>query len=136
MRVHLDSAPLARAAAVVGLRGDVLDAGDFQAGGLERAGRRLAARARALDEDLDLLQALFDALARRGVRGDLSGERRRLAGALEAGAAGGLPRDHVALTIGQGHDRVVETRLDVGLADRDAFLLLSAGASRGRRGRV
>src|SRR4051812_5119010 len=92
-----DSAPLAGAAAVVGLRGDVLDAGDFQTGGLERADRGLAARARALDEDLDLLQALLDALAGSGVGGHLRGEGRRLAGALEAGAAGGLPGDDVPL---------------------------------------
>src|SRR4051794_17313548 len=133
MRVHLDSAPLARAAAVVGLRGDVLDAGDFQAGGLERADRRLAARARALDEDLDLLQALLDALAGGGVGGDLSGERRRLAGALEAGAAGGLPRDDVALTVGERDDRVVERSLDVRLADGDVLLDLAAAALRAAR---
>ena len=42
----LDAPPLARAAAVVGLRGHVLDAGDLEAGGLERADRRLAAGAR------------------------------------------------------------------------------------------
>src|SRR5205823_12570799 len=104
----LDPPPLAGAATVVGLRSDVADAGDLQAGGLERADRRLAARARALDEDLDLLQALLDALARCGVGGDLGGEGGRLARALEAGAAGGLPRDDVALAVGQRDDRVVE----------------------------
>src|SRR3954465_5826233 len=96
IRSFLDAAPLAGAAAVVGLRGDVLDARDLEAGGLERADGGLAARARALDEDLDLLEALLDALAGSGVGRDLRGERRRLAGALEAGAAGGLPRDDVA----------------------------------------
>src|SRR3954468_11013736 len=76
IRSFLDAAPLAGAAAVVGLRGDVLDARDLEAGGLERADGGLAARARALDEDLDLLQPLLDALAGRGVGGDLGGERR------------------------------------------------------------
>src|SRR5206468_7951388 len=56
---HLDAPPLLRADAVVGLRGDVPDAEDLQAGGLQRADRRLAARARALDEDLDLLQPVL-----------------------------------------------------------------------------
>jgi hypothetical protein len=47
----------------VGLWGDVLDACHLEAGGLQRADRGLAAGARALDEDLDLLQSLLDALA-------------------------------------------------------------------------
>src|SRR6187397_71902 len=76
---HLDAPPLPGANPVVGLRGDVADAEDLEAGGLERADRRLAARARALDEDLDLLQPVLHALAGAGVGGDLRGERRRLA---------------------------------------------------------
>ena len=40
----LDPPPLAGTAAVVRLRGDVLDAGDLEAGGLQRADRGLAAR--------------------------------------------------------------------------------------------
>src|ERR1041384_6970718 len=111
MPASSDAAPLARGAAVVGLRGDVLHAGDLEAGGLERADRGLAAGAWALHEDLDLLEALLDALAGGRVGRHLGGERRGLAGALEAGAAGGLPGDHVALAVGEGNDRVVEARL-------------------------
>src|SRR3954470_18560607 len=107
----LDPAPLAGAAAVVCLRGDVLDARDLEPGGLQAADRGLAPGARALDEDLDLLHALLDALAGRGVGRHLRGERRRLAGALETGAAGGLPRDHVAVAIRERDDRVVERSL-------------------------
>src|ERR687894_1833198 len=132
-----DPSPLPGAAAVVCLRGDVPHAGDLEAGGLERADRGLAARARALDEDLDLLHALLDALAGGGVGRDLGGEGSRLAGALEAGAAGGLPGDDVALAIGEGDDRVVEAGLDVRLADRDVLLDLAAaalGSSRSRHG--
>src|ERR687894_118716 len=125
-----DPSPLPGAAAVVCLRGDVPHAGDLEAGGLERADRGLAARARALHEDLDLLHALLDALARRGVGRHLRGERRRLARALEAGAAGGLPRDDVALAVGERDDRVVERRLDVRLADRDVLLDLAAACAR------
>src|SRR5205823_6164627 len=90
----LDPPPLARPHAVVRLRGDVADAEDLEPGRLERADRRLATRARPLDEHLDLLEAVLHALPRAGVDGDLRGERRRLARALEAGRAGGLPRDH------------------------------------------
>src|ERR671929_1401333 len=122
----LNPSPLPGAAAVVCLGSDVLDAGDLEPGGLERADRGLAAGARALDEDLDLLHALLDALAGGRVGRHLGGERSRLAGALEAGAAGGLPGDHVAVAVGQRDDRVVEGRLDVRLADRDVLLDLAA----------
>src|SRR3954471_24755561 len=115
-------APLSGAAPVVCLRSDVLDARDLEACGLQRADRGLAARARALHEDLDLLHALLDALAGRRVGRHLGGERRRLARALEAGAAGGLPGDDVARLVGERDDRVVERRLDVRLADGDVLL--------------
>src|SRR3954463_9473106 len=130
-----DPSPLAGAAAVVCLGGDVLDAGHLETGGLQGADRGLAARPRALHEDLDLLHALLDALAGRGVGRHLRGERRGLAGALEAGAAGGLPGDHVALAVGERDDRVVEGRLDVRLADRDVLLDLAAAALRAARSR-
>src|SRR5215210_422954 len=120
--MSLDPAPLAGAAAVVCLRSDVAHARDLEAGGLQRPDRGLATRAGALHEDLDLLHALLDALARGGVGRDLRGEGRRLARALEAGAAGGLPRDHVALAVRQGHDSVIERGLDVGLAHGDVLL--------------
>src|SRR3954470_15550795 len=130
----LDPPPLAWAAAVVCLWGDVAHSGDLEAGGLQRADRGLAARARALDEDLDALHALLDALAGGRVGGDLGGERRRLARALETGAAGGLPRDHVALAVGERDDRVIERSLDVRLADRDVLLDLAAAALGTSRG--
>src|SRR5437588_6608524 len=104
----LDAPPLARTAAIVRLRCDVFDAGDLESGRLKRSDRGLATGARALDEHLDLLEPVFDPLAGRGVGGHLRGERGRLAGAFEAGAAGGLPRDHVPLTVGERDDRVVE----------------------------
>src|ERR1044071_1361445 len=128
-----DPPPLPGAAAVVCLWGDVPHAGDLEACGLQRPDRGLAARARALHEDLDLLHALLDALAGGRVGRHLSGEGSRLAGALEAGAAGGLPSDHVALAVGEGDDRVVEAGLDVRLADRDVLLDAAAatlGATR------
>src|SRR4051812_46224014 len=127
-RAISDPPPLARAATVVGLRRDVLDPGHLEAGGLKRADRRLAPGARALDVDLDFLEALLEALAGGRVGGHLGGERRRLARALEAGAAGGLPCDHVAGGVGERDDRVVERGLDVGLADRDVLFRLAPSA--------
>src|SRR5262249_49880368 len=57
--------------------------------------------------------------------------RRRLARALEAGRAGGLPDDDVPLAIGERHDRVVERGLDVRLADGDVLLHPAARAAAG-----
>src|SRR5439155_18592035 len=76
--------------------------------------------------------AVLHALARRRVGRDLRGERRRLARALEARRARGLPGDHVALLVGQSDDRVVERRLDVRLADRDVLAHTTARATSGR----
>src|SRR5256714_11517818 len=129
----LDPPPLARPHAVVGLRCHVLHAEDLEPRRLERADRRLAAGARPLDEDLDLLEAVLHALAGAGVGGHLSGERRRLARALEARRAGRLPGDDVSVLVRQRHDGVVERRLDVRLADRDVLPDATAGAAPGRR---
>src|SRR5205085_948810 len=128
-RATLDPPPLTRPDAVVRLRRHVLDAEDLEPGSLQRADRRLAAGARPLHEDLDLLQPVLHALARTGIRGHLCGERRRLARALETGGAGGLPRDHVAVLVRQRDDRVIEGRLDVRLADGDVLLDAAARAT-------
>src|SRR5579875_1261415 len=116
-----DPATLAGSAAVVGLRRHVPHAGHLEARGLERADRGLTAGAGPLDEHLDLLQAVLDALAGGRVGGHLGGERRRFARALEARAARRLPGDDVAVAVGERHDRVVEGRLDVRLPDRDVL---------------
>src|SRR5262249_43956029 len=129
---HLDTPPLPLTDAVMGLRRHVLHAEDLEPGSLQRANRRLTARARALDEHLDLLQPVLHALPRARVGGDLRGERRRLARALEAGAAGGLPRNDIAVLVGERDDRVVERRLDVGLPDGDVLAHAAARAAAGR----
>src|SRR5215469_12452492 len=82
-----DPAPLGRAAAVVGDRGDVLDGADLQAGCLERADRGFPARAGALHEHVDLAHAVFHGAAGGCLGGHLGGVRRRLARPLEANLA-------------------------------------------------
>src|SRR6202043_1163160 len=82
---------------------------------------RLAAGAGTLDEDLDLLEAVFHGALCRRFRGDLGGERRALPRALEALASGTAPGEDVALRVGQGHDRVIERGLDVRLAHGDVL---------------
>src|SRR5205814_6726848 len=78
------------------------------------------------------LEAVLHALARARVGGHLRGERGRLARAFEPGRAGGLPRDHVPVLVGERDDRVVEGRLDVRLSDRDVLANAAAGATTGR----
>src|SRR5207302_4705888 len=116
----------------MGLRSHVLDAQDLEPGGLEGADRGLTARAGALHEDLDLLQAVLHALAGARVGRDLSREGRRLARALEPGRASRLPGDDVPGLVCERHDRVVERRLDVRLADRDVLRDAAARATAGR----
>src|SRR5215207_9871422 len=120
-----DPTTLGRAATVVRLRGDVLDLTDLEAGRLQRADRRLTARTRALDEDVDPAHAVLLRLAARVLGRQLRGERGRLAGALETDVAGGRPRDDVPQRIADGHDRVVERALDVGVPVGDVLLLLA-----------
>src|SRR5690606_6588312 len=121
-----DPAPLGRAAAVVGLRGHVLDVADLEPGGLQRTNRRLPAGTRALDEHVDLLHAVLLGLARGALGGHLRGVRRRLPRALEAHVAGGRPGDHRTVGVGDGHDGVVERALDVRVSVRDVLLFLAA----------
>src|ERR1041384_1537259 len=73
-RYPSDPAPLGRAAAIVRNRGDILDRADLEAGRLQRPDRGLPARARALDEHLDLLEAVLLRLARGVLGGHLRGE--------------------------------------------------------------
>src|SRR5689334_17473663 len=103
-----DATALARTAAVVRQRRDVLDRLDVEPRLLQGADGRLAAGPGALDADLDL----FDAELRRLLRGPLGralrGERRALTRALVSDGAGARPTEGVALRVGDRDDRVVE----------------------------
>src|SRR6476469_3608184 len=83
-----DAATLRRAAPVVRDRRYVGDARHLQPGALQGAGGGFAARARALDEDVDLAQAVFHGALRGAVGGHLRGVRGALAAPLEARRAG------------------------------------------------
>src|SRR6267142_797163 len=111
--VLLYAAALGRPATVVRDGRDVADQRDLQAGGGQRAQRRLAARARALHQHGHVLEAVLHGLGGRVARGHLRGEGRRLARALEAARAGRRPAEHVPAHVGDGDDRVVERALDV-----------------------
>src|SRR4030095_8047742 len=112
-----DTTTLGRPAAVVRNRRDVRNAGDLDPERIERAHCGFATGAGPLDADFQVLHAALDGHAAGLLGSDLSGERRRLARALEAGAAGRRPRQGAPLAVGDRDDRVVERRMDV----RDAF---------------
>src|SRR5207247_8236733 len=86
----------------------------------------LAPGARALDEHLDLAHAVLHRLARGHLGGERGGVRRALARALEAGDARRAPAHHRAAKVGDRDDRVVEGRLDPGVAHGDVLLLAAA----------
>src|SRR6201991_2573364 len=121
-----DAPALGRAATVVWGGCDVLDGADLEADRTQGTDRGLAARARALHEDVDLLHAVVHRPTTRGLGGHLGGERGGLARALEADGAGRGPRDHRTTGVGDRDDRVVERALDVGFALSDVLLPLAA----------
>src|SRR4051812_12037553 len=128
--VGSDAAALGGAAAVVRGGRDVLDRADLQAGGLERADRGLAARARALDEDVDLAHAVLLSAAGGGLGGHLGGEGGGLTRPLEADLTGGGPGDDGPDRVGDPDDGVVERALDLGVPVSDVLLLLAARLAR------
>src|SRR3712207_9322464 len=79
----------------------------------------------ALDVDVDLADAVLLGPAGGLLGRQLGRERGGLARALEADVSRRRPRDRVALGGGDGHDRVVEAGLCVGMGVGDVFLLTS-----------
>src|SRR5690606_13870872 len=112
-----DATLLRRSAAVVRDRGVILDRRHLQAVVLEGRARRLTAGTGPLHTHLDLLHAEPSRLVGAALGGARGREGRRLAGALEADAAGGVPAEGLAVDVGDGDHRVVERRVDV----RDAL---------------
>src|SRR3954454_22096268 len=124
--------PLGWAAAVVRNWCHVLDGADLEADSLQAPDGGLAAGAGTLHENVDLAHAVLLRATRGGLGSHLRGERRRLAGALEAHLAGARPGDHVAHRVGDRDDRVVERALDVRVPVGDVLLLFAAYLLRGR----
>ena len=129
------AAALRRARAVEGLRGDVLDRTDLEAGGLQGTDRGLTAGAGTLHENVNLLHTVLLGATSRSLGRELRGEGGGLTRTLEANLAGGRPGDNRARGIREGDDGVVERRLDVGVAVGDVLRNLAtrlAGTARAR----
>src|SRR5699024_6935333 len=95
-------------ATIVRDRGHVDDAGHPEAGAIERTHRCFPARTRPLDPHFQILDTVLCGAFAGTFRRHLSRERRALARATEAAAAGSAPGQHVALAIGDRDDGVVE----------------------------
>src|SRR3972149_6316832 len=112
----LNTSSLRGAASVLRPRGHVLNGVDPQARGLERRNRRVATGARPLHPNLHLLHPEAPCGVGRLLDGALSGERSALARPLEAHRPRGTAREHVAVYVRDGDERVVEGGLDMGNA--------------------
>src|SRR4249919_3663856 len=129
-QAFLDASPLGRAATVMRDGGDIGDGADFEAGGLERTDRLLAAGSRTLHVDLDLAHAVLHRALGRTVSRQGRRVGRALARALEAGHAGRAPADDGTVEVRDRDDRVVERRLDVNVPLGDVLLLASTRLDR------
>src|ERR1700736_3645872 len=120
--------PLGRPAPIVRDGRDILDEIHLEPGTLERSDRGLPTRPGPLDVHLDLAHALLHRLARRVLCGKAGGKGGPFAGAFETGGPRARPGEHVALKVADGHDRVVERRLDMRDPSRNVLLFPSLAA--------
>src|SRR5579872_321515 len=127
-RMSLYAPPLARPATVMRDRRHIADRRNGEAGGLQRAQRRLASRTGARDLHLECAHAVFLRLLSGVLGRDLRGVRRRLARALEPHRARRGPGNSVALHVGDGDHRIVERRVDVCDARSDVLAFAPADA--------
>src|SRR5438270_18802 len=108
----LDPAALRRTAAVVRHRRNVADAAHIDTRSSECADRGLAAGAGACNANVDCTQTVVASSVGGVDRCLLRRERRALTRAAEPKRTRALPRQRIALLVGDGDDRVVERRLD------------------------
>src|SRR5690606_29184518 len=110
----LNATFLGRTATVVRNRRHVGNVGDLESGVVQGAHGGLTTGARALDLNVQVLEAVFLRGDASFLSGDLRGERGALAGAAETGTTRGRPAQGVTLAVGNGDDGVVERGMHVG----------------------
>ena len=109
-------------------RGHIFDHADFQAGSLQRTNRSFTTGSGTLYVYFNGFQSMFHRGFSGSFRCCLRGKRSRFSGASEAQTAGTCPAERITLYIGNGHDGIVESGLDMSRAAFD-ILLLTASAS-------
>src|ERR1700680_2793959 len=120
----LDSSPLRRTASVVRNWRHVANRTYFNSRRSQRAHRRLAARSGTADAYIHAAHPVIPRHVRGVRRGLLGGKGCALARSPEAERSRTLPRQNVAIHVGNGHDRVVEGRLHVAKTMRHVLALL------------
>src|SRR5690606_30317764 len=90
------------------------DAGDFVTTGVQSTHSGFTTRTRTLDVHVEVLQAVFQSSLASALGSHLGSERGGLTGAAETGTTGGSPGQGVTLTVSDGHDGVIERRVDMG----------------------
>src|SRR6202158_4475854 len=120
----LDSSSFRRTASVVRNWRHVANRTYFNSRRSQRAHRRLAARPGTADAHIHAAHPVIPRHVRGIRRGMRGGKGRALARSPEAERSRTLPRQNVAIHVGNGHDRVVEGRLHVAQAMRHMLALL------------
>src|SRR5579864_7626945 len=120
----LDSPPLRRTASVVRNRRHIANRSYFNSRSSQRTHGGLTSRPRAADANIHAPHPVISRHVGGIRRRLLSGEGRAFARSPESERPRTLPRQNVAIHIGNGHDRVVEGRLHVAEAMRHMLALL------------
>src|SRR5438270_8126103 len=107
-RRFLHSTSFWRTASVVRNRSHVANGTHFDSRSRQRANRRLAARSRATDAHIDTAHTVIPRHVSGVRRSLLRRKRRAFARSTEAERSRTLPRQNVAIHVGDGHDRVIE----------------------------
>lgn len=127
----LHAALLRRTAPVVRDWRHVGDAGDLIATAVQSTDSGLTTWTWALNVNVKVFQAIFQRSLTSTFSSYLSSKRRGLARTAETRTTGGSPRKRITLTVGDGHDGVVERRVDVGDAINHCLLIFLRGRAAG-----
>jgi hypothetical protein len=109
----LDTAALWGTAPVMGNRRHISDRDDADSSRLQSTNSCLTAGSRALHIDFDLAHSMIHRLACGRLGRHLGGIWSALSRSLEIGGAGAAPRQHISIGIRDGHQSIVECRLNV-----------------------
>src|SRR5919109_1139252 len=115
------SSSFRRPAAVMRYRRNVFDQADIDAGGLKSSQRRFASRSWATNKYLHGSQSMIHRFFGGAVRCLLRREWRSFARPLESHRSRARPGNNITLVIGNRHDRVVESRVNMDHAFGNVF---------------
>lgn len=104
-------------------RCDVTNEADLEANGIDGPHGGLTSGTGAFDQNADTAHAVFLRFARSDFSSLLGGERSALAGPFKTGSSTARPAHDIPVHIGEGDNRVIEGRADMGDPGRDILLL-------------